>query len=200
MRTILALLLMTLLLPAVMAQDEVLDKVADSTCSCVEELKPDGLDHDAIMMKIGLCMFAAAQPYEKELKKKHKLDLSDLEKGAEKLGELVGIRMAMKCPDQFNKLVQYAEEPEEIIAPAIAKVHGTITSVRDRQFSTIQIMDVSGRTIEFLRLEHFPNAELLTGAAATGVKGIFHFVARELFDPASGTYRTHNVLVGLEPE
>jgi hypothetical protein len=79
-------------------------------------------------------------------------------------------------------------------------VTGSVTGLRDRQFSTVLVKDVSGRTVELLRLEHFANADLLAGADATGLKGTFSYEVRELYDPVAGTYRPHNVLVGLELE
>ncbi len=88
----------------------------------------------------------------------------------------------------------------EVVELVTATVTGVVAGLRDRQFSTILVKDVSGRTVELLRLEHFQNADLLAGAGATEVKGTFHYTVKELYDPVAGTYRSHNVLVGLELE
>lgn len=204
MRRSFALLLLPALLATTAARaQDVLDRIATDACSCLEEQNVNDMKGEALQMQLGLCMMKAASPYEKELRKQYKVDMSRLDAGAgERLGELVGMRLVAVCPS-FLTMVQQMQESEAAPAAAevaVAKVTGVVTSVRDRQFSTVLVKDVSGRTVELLRLEHFPNADRLAGAAATEVRGTFLFTVKELFDPVAGTYRPHNVLVGLELE
>lgn len=183
------------------AQD-VLDHIARGTCDCLLEVDRKEHKGEALQMQLGLCMMKSAAPYEKELRKQYKVDFSRLDAGAgEKLGEMVGMRLVGVCPEFLQIVAEMESAPAATIAEvASTTVTGVVTGLRDRQFSTILVKDVSGRTVELLRLEHFQNADLLAGASATGVKGTFSYTVRELYDPVAGTYRSHNVLVGLEPE
>jgi hypothetical protein len=191
-----------ILCSTLLSAQDVLDKISRSTCDCLLELDRKEYKGEALQMQLGLCMMKASAPYEKELRKQYKVDFSRLDAGAgEKLGELVGMRLVGVCPE----FLQIVAEMESTPAPAAveqvaATVTGVVTGLRDRQFSTVLVKDVSGRTVELLRLEHFQNADLLAGASATGVKGTFQYTVRELYDPVAGTYRSHNVLVGLELE
>lgn len=183
------------------AQDP-LDAIAVSTCDCINAVDRKDVTGEALQMQLGLCMMKAAAPHEKELRKRYKIDMSQLDAGAgEKLGELVGMRLVGKCPEFLEFVAEMQEEgTTEVVEAAVSTVSGSVTGLRDRQFSTVLVKDVSGRTVELLRLEHFPNADLLVGAGATGVTGTFMYTVKELYDPVAGTYRAHNVLVGLELE
>jgi len=195
-------LLLVLLQTAPLHAQDVLDRIAVSTCDCINAVDRKEVKGEALQMQLGLCMMQAAAPYDKELRKQYKVDMSRLEAGSgERLGELVGFRLVAKCPEFLEFVAEMQNEGATEVAQAVvAKVSGSVTGLRDRQFSTVLVKDVSGRTVELLRLEHFPNADLLAGAGATGVKGTFLFTVKELYDPVAGTYRAHNVLVGLEPE
>ena len=201
MRQLAAILFFSFVPFALPAQD-VLDKVARETCDCVNTLDKS-MDTEALQMQLGLCMLKAASPYEKELRKQHRVDMARLDHGAgERLGELVGMRMAGICPDMLMVIVDAGKGGASVeSAPAmVAQVTGVVTGVRDRQFATVLVKDVSGRTVELLRLEHFPNADRLSDAGVNGLRATFSYTVKELYDPVAGTYRAHNVLVGLEPE
>jgi hypothetical protein len=194
-----AILLLTLSLAQ--AQD-VLDRISRETCDCINNMDKTEHQGESLQMQLGFCMLKAAGPYEKELRKQHKVDLSRLDHGTgERLGQLVGVRMAGMCPEVLMMIVDISEETDAVNAEVVvAQVTGVVTGVRDRQFATILVKDGSGRTVELLRLEHFANADLLSSAGASSLRATFRYVVRELFDPVSGSYKPHNVLVGLEPE
>ncbi|MEX1131918.1 MAG: hypothetical protein WEC15_01730 [Flavobacteriales bacterium] len=203
MNIIRSILVAALLLPAfTLPAQDVLDGIAVGTCTCLKELDRTVHKGEALQMQLGLCMMKVATPYEKELRKQYKVDMSRLDQGAgEKLGELVGMRLVAVCPEFLEMLSEMEGDAEApVVEQLAATVTGVVTGLRDRQFSTILVKDVSGRTVELLRLEHFQNADVLAGSGATGMKGTFSFIVRELYDPVAGTYRSHNVLVGLELE
>ncbi len=204
MKTLRPLILVAALCTTLLIQaQDVLDVIAKDACGCISDLGSKGLDREAYEMQLGLCMIKSASPHGKELKKKHKVDLAGLETGdGERLGELIGMRLVVVCPEFLAYLSEMELENStgDTAMANVATFHGSVTSVRDRQFQMIQVKDGSGRTLEMIRLEHFPNADLLTGAKATDLSGIFHFEVRELYDPMAGSYRPHNILVGLDPE
>lgn len=203
MRTISAFFTLALLAIATGAPaQDVLDKIARESCDCLNALDRTTLKGDALQMQLGLCMMKSAAPYEKELRKQHKVDMARLDsQTGERLGELVGMRLVGVCPD-FLTMIAEMQDGGVAAAPeaTVATVNGTVIGLRDRQFSTVLVKDVSGRTVELMRLEHFPNADRLAGTEATGLSGSFLYTVRELYDPVAGTYRSTNVLVGLELE
>lgn len=203
MRTIRTFLLLTLLaITSGLSAQDVLDKIARESCDCLNALDRTTMKGDALQMQLGLCMMKAAAPYEKELRKQHKVDMARLDSDTgERLGELVGMRLVSVCPDFLAMISEMQEETEPATPDApVTSVNGTVTGLRDRQFSTVLVKDVSGRTVELMRLEHFPNADMLAGTAATGLSATFFYTMRELYDPVAGTYRSTNVLVGMEME
>ena len=203
MKILRSIFLFTLLAMAggLSAQD-VLDKIARESCDCLTAVDRATIKGDALQMQLGLCMMKAAAPYEKELRKQYKVDMARLDSDTgERLGELVGMRLVGVCPEFLEMITEMQGEAEVATADVpTASVNGTVTSLRDRQFSTVLVKDGSGRTVELMRLEHFPNADMLTGANATGLSATFYYTVRELYDPVAGTYRSTYVLVGLETE
>ena len=84
------------------AQD-VLDKVSDLTCECIETKAKKNMNSDKMTMMLGLCMLEASSGYKKEIKKKYKIDLTNEAEFA-KFGELLGERMATRC-DKFMEII-----------------------------------------------------------------------------------------------
>ena len=201
MRTLLTLLLLVTSLYT-SAQD-VLDKIAIGTCSCIHGL--DSItDTEERNMRMGVCMLQEAGPYSKELKKKYKFDLNRFDEQGEEFGRLVGMRMAAHCPDVLADIVAMSEAEEEApeLPPVnIKKVHGTVQETKPSTFLTIVVRVENGSTYEFLLLDHVQNAEQIytDPAKAKGFVAEWAYEEREFFDPYSRTYRTQRVLRGIEP-
>ncbi|HMC97309.1 MAG TPA: hypothetical protein VKG92_06650, partial [Flavobacteriales bacterium] len=87
-----------------MSGQDVVDKIAIGTCTCIHGLDSIA-DTEERNMRMGVCMLQEAGPYAKELKKKYGLDLSKFDEEGEEFGRVVGIRMATHCPDLLANLV-----------------------------------------------------------------------------------------------
>ena len=89
-----------------------LDDIAKETCKCSENIKIEP-GSEEFFMEFGLCMFEAAGPYKKKIKKELGIDLFGGEAEGEKLGQLIGARMAEHCPAFLLSMAANMEEMME---------------------------------------------------------------------------------------
>lgn len=208
MRNWLLLLVVIIIHGTARAQDA-MDAIAAKTCACASTLDT-ALTTEARNMQLGICMLQSAEPFKKELKKKYKIDLDNIDKDAEGLGRLVGYRMATKCPEQLARMVQDANAvPEEPSLPSgpvrkfmIQQTPGKLASIRSGQFLTLVVLAEDGRTLDLLLLGQADNvANLLRRPdQGRGATGIWSYTADELFDPLSRTFRPFYVITGYEAQ
>lgn len=202
-------LLCALTTPATLRAQDVLDAISRDLCPCLDALNGE-MPKDTLTMKIGVCMLQRAMPYQKELKRKHGVDLSrfDHDTGAQ-LGNLIGTRLVANCPSFVSLAMRLSQENETsassskpaVPATPLRVVHGTVQEVTPSQFLTITVKTDDGRSYEFLLLDHVANVEQITQepGKARGFHAKWGYEERELYDPYSRTYKNHRVLRTLEP-
>lgn len=204
-----SLTILALVSTSIVSAQDVVDKISKDACKCMEGVKMVDNDKEGYETQLGLCFFTAAMPYEKDLKKKHGIDLNNMsDKDGEKLALLIATRMAAHCPDMLITLASLDDEEEGEASPTQAEIEaansstldGEVTGSRKEGFVTLTVRSASGRSVELLWLEFFMGAEQLNNGNAQGKKGQFSYVERELFDAASGTYRKYNVLTGFSAQ
>ncbi|MBS1613308.1 MAG: hypothetical protein JST49_10840 [Bacteroidetes bacterium] len=195
------------------AQD-MLEELTRKSCECMNDIDTTA-DKTAIQMKMGLCMIREAMPYKKELKKKYGIDLDHIDKSVgQALGQLVGARMIIECPEKFEKLVpmvrdQMAErqgktetKAAEPTKPQVQEqqLEGTITEVKGTEFATIILKDANNREQKLLWLQYFTNAELLT----TNLEGLkagkvtVWYTESEIYNVQLKDYIKYKVITRLE--
>ena len=179
------------LLSQVKAQD-VLDSISNQTCDCVTKLDVKTLPKEKLTIELGLCMMQAAQPYEKELMQKYGVDMKKANRGeGEKLGRLVGLKMASTCTI-FKELITRITSDE----PVVNSIEGTIVELINEQFVTIVIKDEDGRDVKIIWLDYFKNSEkLLQKGNSKNVT--IEFSERELFNPKFNDYIKFKVATGI---
>jgi hypothetical protein len=74
----------------------------------------------------------------------------------EKLGRLVGLKMASNCP-VFTQLITRITSDD----PVTNSIEGTIIELVNEQFITIVLKDEDGRDQKIIWLEYFKNSEKL---------------------------------------
>ena len=82
------LLLILVSSKTVFAQTNYMDEIVSESCDCIEHISKE-LDSETYTMQLGLCMIKASMPYKKQLKKDHNINLDNIIKDAEKLGEVM---------------------------------------------------------------------------------------------------------------
>ena len=199
-----AILLLAGLAPA-HAQD-VLDKIAKESCGCAAQM--DTLaDEEQRNIQLGLCMLQNASPYQKELKKKYDVDLNNLDESGERFGQLIGMRLAIHCPEFVALMARLSEEGEGSETAATAAVvptndlEGALVNVKSGQFLTLVVKKDDGSTQDLLLLEHAENAEqvLRRPDQGRGTTGTWTYSTADLYDPVSRSYRPFYVLRAVQP-
>lgn len=182
------------------AQDY-LQEIAEKSCKCIEErvgtTEVDKADIEALTMQMGLCMIEVAQPHAKKLKKDHDIDFGQIERDGEKLGTVIGLRMATVCPQTLLRMTQASTEAEAETKEIVTKsFEGTVVSVSDDQFVVFNVDDVQGKRYRFLWLDHFRSdlgvEDNFRNLVGTKVHVSYQEV--EFFEPKLREYRTFNVV------
>ena len=187
------------------AQD-VLDKIAKESCGCATQLDTT-LNEEERNMQLGLCMLQSAMPYQKELKKKHGIDLNNIDRDGEKFGQMLGMRLAVQCPEFVALMARMSEEDEvaEEVAPATpmlptSTLEGALSTVKSAQFLTLVIRKEDGSSVELLFLDHADGVDqvLRKPDQGRGTTGTWTYATQDLFDPVSRSYRPFYVVKGVE--
>jgi hypothetical protein len=199
-----ALLLALLPLAPLQAQD-VLDKVAKESCSCATDLDTT-LNEEERNMQLGLCMLQSSMPYQKELKKKYGIDLNNIDKDGERFGQLLGMRLAVQCPEFVAMMANMSDDEEAVEEAASAPVlptssmEGALSTVKTGQFLTLVVRKEDGASVELLFLDHAEGIDqvLRRPDQGRGTTGTWTYVTQDLFDPVSRSYRPFYVVKGVE--
>jgi hypothetical protein len=145
-------------------------------------------------------MIKEAAPYEKELKKKYHIDLSNLDNGTgEALGKLIGEKMLVKCPDQMTKLAKTVmDKPETATKPVGATMTGVVTDVVANQFVVITVKDTKGPEQKFIWLDYFDGSDLLKNPADIKGKTVeVTYTENDFYNPAIKDYMKYKIIAGL---
>ncbi|WP_276498462.1 hypothetical protein [Pontibacter litorisediminis] len=178
-----------------------MDAIADETCGCLNEFMSSGETRN-VEMRIGACLLKAAGPYEKQLKKDYGIELTNLSSQGEKLGEMLGVKIATRCPDSFMAMMELMEKGQEAKEVALEEktYEGTVTGVNDQQFIVFTIKDASGKASSFYWLSFF-TSDLGSGNNYKEVKGKkvqVGYREEEFFDPRINEYKKFNVITSLK--
>ena len=181
-----------------------LDKIAIQTCDCFSSMSSisDSLSSDQRNLKFGLCMIDAAEPYKKQLKKEYNIDLDQMDSPTgERLGRLVGVKVAGKCPDVILNLQQETVQKSKPANMAATNTFtGVITRIETNGFVTFNIKDEMGKTTTFYWLE-FIQCEKDLPAIYTSLTGKLVSVSyktKEYFEPKLNEYRQYFCLTSLQ--
>lgn len=167
------------------------DAIAQKTCDCITQKKPNFAIKSDVEMALGLCMLDAAQTAGL------KLDLGDA-KAMESLGEKVGIRMAGLCPAVFQSFV--GEEADGSGAePEYLEVSGKVKSVEYGDYTTVVLQESSGKEHRLLWIHYFPGSDAYAGdpKILIGKSVTVSYSLVEVFVPKTKAYVTSKQLYGL---
>lgn len=177
---------------------EYLDKIALESCGCLDKIS-DTLNNEQFYLEFGVCMLIASEPYKKQLKKDHDIDLKSFdETNGEKLGRLIGSRLAIVCPEKLLKLSGRAVEDENTTRETF-EVIGEVTSISKELFVTFTIKS-DNRTMKYVWLTQVStNIDLAMEYESLLNKRVkASYVSEELFDPKINEYRKHFILLSIE--
>ena len=179
------------------AQDGIIDKVSEETCTCMSGKDLSEISVEAFEQEIGLCLMNIAAKYSAELEAAG-YDISD-QNSVSKLGEQVGQQIAFNCPDVFQKMMELygQEESTQTQVRQLARYRGTFVNMQATgPFAVLTLQDVDGSQATFLWLEYFPGSEMFL-QGTDSLKDLMLTVTyetRELFQPETGAYQAFQVI------
>ena len=135
-------------------QKNYLDKVADSTCQCLEKGK-EKIKSAADFDKLGeICIMKAATPYLDSFARDENIPVEELDdKLGDKLGQKIGLKLVTNCP-VFVELMaaHYTDDEKNVIT-------GLVTGVQISDHVYLTIKEPSGKITKVVWLEYFSGAD-----------------------------------------
>ncbi len=176
-----------------------MDTIASRTCECIELKKKTETNEElSPKMQVGICLFESAKDYKKELADQYGFNLNNIAEDAEKLGEIVGNRMAFICPNTLMKFSVEIQEDEEVSVNFFVK--GEIVDIKEDLFVVFNVKNQEGKIEKFYWLQ-FLNSDFDVQNSFEELKGKnikIEYFEEELFDPKIKEYRIFNSIYSLE--
>lgn len=196
------LILLLLTFSTVALSQSYMDKIAKESCECLDNIS-DSLEPKLYQMELGMCMINAAMPYKKKLKKDYKIDFNKIDEQGEELGQIIGAKMGMVCPEALVKIANKFEDVEdEPNGDAIDNnsFNGKIVDIEQNQFVTFSIKDERGKVTKFYWFNFIESyMDLPQNYKTLKDKSVqIYFSTQEFFDPKIGEYRNFNIIESLE--
>ena len=136
-------------LPLAAQEDDLVKLLSDQTCECLEQSGLSGADMEQMQVKLGVCLLEKAMPYLDRIETELGINLlEDGAAGGEKLGEKIGMRMAVECPVFLNFVEQVMQEGNELDhsdRTVVGTVSGEIAEFKTSGFVNIIIKSGSCR-------------------------------------------------------
>lgn len=186
--------------------EEQLNRMAVSTCSCLEKKDSATISNlDKFKVETGLCMFEVIkdQPDSKEL-----MGLFSGPETGRQVGEKIGFRMAKLCPKVFEGLTASMSENEtnELLdkrssnTKALKTVSVKVKKVEMNQLLTIISVDENDREYKFTWLEPFDgDANFIANIPKMKSKKLkITYRSAEILEPNSAEYRPVKVITKIE--
>lgn len=168
------------------------DGIAQKTCDCITQKKPNLAIKSEVEVALGLCMLDAAQTAGL------KLNLTD-EAAMEALGQKIGIRMAGLCPAVFQSFVE-EETDGPGTEPEYVEVSGKVKSVEYGDYTTVVLQESSGKEHRLLWIHYFPGSDAYAGdpKILMGKSVIVSYSLVEVYVPKAKGYVTSKQLYSLQ--
>jgi len=195
-KSIILLLLVQFTFAQKLTKDEVLEKVATQTCTCLSQ---KDLTQDNVDITLGICMIEAIQKNNVEVEKYFgKNIISDDEKMSE-LAESIGVKLAFNCPS-FLEIIKGMDSDEFQSDEASEDLYlsGKIIATKAEQFLSFTLKEDTGKTHTFLVLEDFDNSYLLTdGVVKPSDKVEITYYEAILYDAKIKKFVPFNVVLDI---
>ncbi len=192
MKKLLLLLLLTStsIFAQKLTKEELIDKMSDVGCECANKQE---ITKDNIEITLGLCILEAINKHEKDVEVHYGKNVISDEKKMEALGYDIGLKMGAKCPTVFRFMMDESDETEE---PATdMKIEGKLSGIKSEQFLTFSVKETSGKVNQFILLNNFENAFLLTDKVLKTNDAIeVYYYELELFDAKLAKFVTYKVV------
>lgn len=176
------------------AQDY-MEIITEKSCACLDKI-PNEEQTDQLHLKLGICMLEAADPYKKQLKNEYGIELDKNDDSGEKLGRIIGLKMAVKCPSALMKMAGRSDDMQK----EEKSVRGNITKIEAEQFVCFSVRDEQGKTAKYYWLTFVESsADLIAKYKTYSGKNIrITYRNEDFFDPKIDEYRSFSIILKME--
>lgn len=177
-----------------------MDQVVSKACDCVNEEFLQTSNEQQRNLKLGLCWIDAAMPYKTEIKTDYKINLDKLNgTQGEKLGKIIGVKMASACPDKLMKVSQ-EQLPADAEISIETAFRGAVVKIENDFFVVFSIKDeLTGKIYKLLWLHPVKSPFDIINDYPSLMNQVVDcsYTTQELFDPRINEYRRFNVLTEI---
>lgn len=195
-------LLVIIFVNAISYSQDVLQVIGNESCECLAAKKLDysKLSKAELQAQVGLCIIKSYTNHISEFKAEDKVSFDDTA-GMRKLGENVAIKMLVACPETLMKLGEKTIEEQEVVEEETADsfIEGEVTEIKTEQFISLFIKDNNGRNYNFILLDYFESAAIITNNELKKKDFVkVSYTEIELYDPKNKEFRYFKIITGLE--
>uniref|UniRef100_UPI004049FBB5 hypothetical protein n=1 Tax=Flavobacterium sp. TaxID=239 RepID=UPI004049FBB5 len=194
-RIIVLLLISQAIFAQKLTKEKLVEKISNGTCECISKKE---ITKENLETTLGLCMIQDFSKYEKDIEKHYGKDVISDETKIEALGKDVGIHMATNCP-AFLKIVMENMDDEDIEEEVVEEeelfVTGNFVDLKTEQFITFSVKEDSGKSNNFILLNNFDNAFLITdNVLKTNELVEVYYYELELYDAKIKNFVTFKIV------
>jgi hypothetical protein len=185
-------LLLLLFVSQVHARDY-LDDIAQKACTCADAIPVD-TPAEKMNMYFGVCILHAFSADNRvQFQKDYGVNLDTPDKDGEKIGKMIGVRMASVCP---ATVVKASAQSKGMAATA----YGVVTKIDSDGFVVFTVQENNGRYSKFIWLQPVSSTLNLQGnyQSLQGKTVELKFETKDIFDPKIGDYRPFKILTALK--
>lgn len=175
------------------AQEDYMQVIADKSCECLAERKENKSKLSS--EEIGTCLLIATKDYKDQILEDYDLDLNDLGGGnGERLGELIGSKMAFACPELLMGTANTEQENSAFTAT------GKVLDITKETFVVFELKNDNGKVEKFYWLSYVESDLNLQSKYndLTGEEVEIEYIEQELFDSRINEYRKFNLITALK--
>lgn len=172
--------------------------IADKSCECLAEKR--ATKTNLTSEEIGTCLLLATKDYKNRIAEDYNLDLNNLaQENGEKLGELIGSKMAFTCPELILGAADSKEEEEGYTTFATT---GKVLNVSKETFIVFELKNDNGRIEKFYWLTYVDSDLNLQNMydELRDKQVQLEYIEQELFDSRINEYRKFNLITSLTTE
>jgi hypothetical protein len=175
---------------------EYMDSLAKASCECLGKI-PEGVPAQELNARAGICLLQQLPPYKDKLKTDFGVDLDNIVKDGERIGQILGLRMATQCPTTVVKLGIISKADKAAVVENT--VEGVISRIEKDFFVVFSLKDNSDKTIKLYWLSQVPSSiDLINNYESLLGKSIkVTYQPKEFFDPKVNDYRPFNLITKI---
>lgn len=175
---------------------DIYDKIAEETCGCTSKI--DFTKEDANFdMQLGLCILQSYSSHLKDIPENERLDFADKPKMKD-FGRDIALKMVKFCPDVIMSFgnTESADDEEEV--DSFLELKGIFTGTKIGTFLNVQIVEPNGKTNNFIILQNFDNAFLITDKVLKNKDAVTAtYYTLDIFDHKLNRFVSTNILTDI---